>query len=204
MSNASGAADRIIDKIRKIIASALMIGLVGAGTAAATALQQPDEAGIIVFSVTYIIFSNGILLWLVLGLIQKQRLSELCVSVGDVLFGPINDLLPDIFNPETKSRLKGTVGAMILVFGFLTVFISGILNSEVLSFLGNSYNIATRFLTLFYLRSLQLFWDGAPITVDILLKANNQGAGSLAAASAVLLGELIDAVGIGDPDEALQ
>jgi len=190
----------ILDKLRKVVASAVMILLVGVGTAVVTAIQRPDADGIVVFSLTYIIFSNGIVLWLVVGLVEKQRLGRLSYSVGDVLLGPVDDVLPTFVSPKTT----GTVGAMVLVTGFLSVFVSGVLEAEVLSFLGQSYDLVTVQLTRVYWITLQSLWEGAPVSLQRLLEASYQGAGSLAAAAAVLLGELIGAVGVDDPEDLLR
>lgn len=174
-----------------------MIGLVGLGLAAVTAIQRPDANGIVVYSLTYIIFSNGIAIWIALSLIKKERLGKLSYTVGDVVIGPVTDIAP----ATPSAKLKGTLGAMLLVSGFLTVFISGILDTQVLSSLGRGYEVVTYGLTLLFWIPLESVWDGVPVTVDRLLTANYQGAGSLAAATAVLLGELIDAVGVDSPEE---
>lgn len=174
-----------------------MIGLVGLGLAAVTAAQRPDADGIVVYCLTYIIFSNGIAIWIALSLIKKERLGQLSYTVGDVVVGPVADVAP----ATPSAKLKGTLGAMLLVSGFLTVFVSGILDSQVLSSLGRGYEVVTYGLTLVFWIPLESVWDGVPVTVDRLLTANYQGAGSLAAATAVLLGELIDAVGVDTPDE---
>lgn len=190
----------VVDKLRKVIASAVMVGLVGIGTSIVTVVQQPDPDGIVTFSLTYVIFSNGVIVWLGLGLIKKERTGRLAYTVGDVVLGPLNDVSP----VAATAKVKGTLGAMVLVSGFLAVFISGVPNADILSFLGTAYDAVTRGLTLAYWLPLQYLWDGAPVSLGRLLEANHQGAGSLAAAAAVLLGELIDAVGVGDPSELLE
>ncbi|MFB6186306.1 MAG: hypothetical protein ABEI86_05495, partial [Halobacteriaceae archaeon] len=133
------------------------------------------------------------------GIIKKGRLGRLAYTVGDVLLGPIDDVFPTFFTPKTT----GTVGAMILVTGLLSVFVSGVLDAEVLSFLGTGYDTVTRGLTLLYWMPLQYLWKEVPVSMTRLLEANHQGAGSLAAASAVLLGELIDAVGVENPNDLI-
>lgn len=189
-----------VDKLRKIIAVVIMVTLVGLGLSAITAIQRPDRDGIVLFSVTFVVFSNGIVVWLLLSLVGKRRLGRLSYTVGDVLVGPVDDVVPLPFSTKTK----GTVGAMLLVSGLLTVFASGVLDAAVLSRLGTTYERVTRLLTLVYWLPLDSLWADAPVSLEFLLEANQRGAGSLAAAAAVILAELTDAIGIGDPDELLE
>jgi len=184
-------------KLRKVVSGVAMMVVVGLGLSVITVLQRPPQDGIKLFSLTYVIFSNGIAVWIALSLLEKERLGQLCFTIGDVLVGNVGDVTPFNFSAKTK----GTVGAMLILGGVLTVFVSGVLDSEQLAVLGSTYETATRALTFVFWLPLQTFWADLPVEMVDLLSANNQNAGSLAAAAAVMLGELIDAVGVNEPQD---
>jgi hypothetical protein len=185
------------DKVRRVAAGVIMVVFVGVGLSLVTVVQRPPQSGIELFSLTYVVFANGIAVWIALSVLRKERLGLLSYVVGELILGNVADVTPLSFS----GKVKGTFGAMLIVAGFLTLFVTGVFDSSVLSALGSAYDAATRGLTYVFWLPLRYLWGDLPVGVTDLFAVNNQNAGSLAAAAAVMLGELIDAVGVSDPDD---
>jgi hypothetical protein len=111
------------------------------------------------------IFANGVGGWLALSVIRRRRRGRVPSTVGDVLLGPVSDVVPTPVGERAETRPKGTASPVLFLGAFLAIFVSGVLDADVLSVLGTADDAVTRGVTVRDWVPLQVLWSEGTSTM---------------------------------------